>query len=98
MPDEIGLVTLGALMLVTGLMLQLRSTTITGGSLLTLHVAMLLAFAGWRAQLAVGAYLTMGGGAIFLIGLGLALYREQLLALPARIKRREGVFRVLAWR
>jgi hypothetical protein len=28
----------------------------------------------------------------------LSVYRERLLALPDRIKRHEGVFRVLGWR
>jgi hypothetical protein len=98
LPDEIGLLTISALMLLSGLMLQLRSTTITGGSLLALHVTLLLAFAGWKAQLAVGVYLSIGGAVIFLLGLSLAIYRDQLLMLPGRIERREGLFRVLAWR
>ncbi|HEY7087119.1 MAG TPA: hypothetical protein VH518_03460 [Tepidisphaeraceae bacterium] len=98
LPDELGLVTISSLMLMTGLMFELRSTTITGGLLLTLHIMMLLASATWEAQLAVGVYLSVGGGLIFLVGLLLAIYRERLLQIPGRIQRREGVFRVLAWR
>ena len=98
LPDEIGLVTISVLMLITGLMLQLRATTLIGGALLALHVALLLAFASWKAQLAIGVYLAIGGGVLFLIGLGLAIYREQLLLLPAKIEQRQGVFRILAWR
>jgi hypothetical protein len=97
-PDEIALVTVSALMLISGLMLQVRSTTITGGALLALHVAILLGFAGWKAQLAVGVYLSMAGAVVFLLGLGLAIYRERLLELPGRIRRHEGIFKVLAWR
>jgi hypothetical protein len=43
-------------------------------------------------------WLTIGGGLIFLTGLGLAVYRDRLLTLPDRVKNREGVFRVLNWR
>ena len=67
-PDELGLLTLSTLMLLSGVMLRLRSTTIMGGSLLALQLAMLLTFAGWQAQLAIGVYLSIGGGAIFLLG------------------------------
>lgn len=96
--DEMALLTVSSLMLMTGLMLQLRSTTLVGGSLLSLHVAMMLGFAGWEAQLALGVYLFIGGSAIFLTGLGLAVYRERIMTIPDRIHRREGVFKVLAWR
>jgi hypothetical protein len=98
LPDEIMLITLSLLMLLSGAMLQLRATTIVGGTLLGLHIVMLLAFAGWRAQLAVGAYLAIGGALLFLLGLGLAIYRERLMELPEKVLRREGVFRVLSWR
>jgi hypothetical protein len=42
--------------------------------------------------------LTIGGGVIFGTGLLLSIYRDRLLMLPDKIKRREGVFRVLSWR
>jgi hypothetical protein len=35
---------------------------------------------------------------IFGSGLVLAIFRDRLLTLPNRIKQREGIFRVLAWR
>lgn len=97
-PDEIALLTIGSLMLISGLIFQLQSTTITGGGLLALHMAVLLGFAGWKAQLALGVYLSIGGAVVFLAGLGLAIYRERLLQLPEKFQRREGVFKVLAWR
>jgi hypothetical protein len=96
--DEIALVTIASLLLISGLMLQLRATTLCGGILLAMHIVVLLAFAGWKAQLAVGVYLAMGGALVFFSGLVLAIYREQLLLLPQKIQRREGVFKVLAWR
>jgi hypothetical protein len=40
----------------------------------------------------------IGGGLFFGIGLLLSVYRDRLLTLPERFKRREGVFRVLSWR
>jgi hypothetical protein len=98
MMDELGLATVSVLMFVTGVMCRLRATTLVGGSLLVIHLAMLLVFAGMRAQLAVGVYLAIGGAAIFALGVLLSIFRDRLLALPQRIKQHEGAFRVLAWR
>ncbi len=98
LPDELGLLTASVLMFVTGIPLRIRATTLTGGSLLILHVAILLVFAGMRAQLALGVYLAAGGAMIFALGLLLSVYREKLLALPQRIRDKAGVFQVLAWR
>ena len=35
---------------------------------------------------------------LFAVGVALSVYRERLLALPERMKSREGVFQVLNWR
>jgi len=35
---------------------------------------------------------------LFAAGIALSVYRERLLALPDKIKAREGVFSVLSWR
>jgi hypothetical protein len=43
-------------------------------------------------------WMTIGGGLIFGSGIVLSVYRDRLLTLPAQVKRREGVFRVLTWR
>ena len=51
-----------------------------------------------EAAQSVGLFLAIGGLSVFLIVLGLMIYRERLLTLPDRIKRREGLFRVLDWR
>jgi hypothetical protein len=96
--DELGLATVSILMFVTGFLCRLRATTLVGGSLLAIHLAMLLVFAGMRAQLAVGVYLAIGGAVIFALGVLLSIYRDRLLALPQRIRHHEGVFGVLAWR
>ena len=48
----------------------------------------------WAEKLNTTAvYIMIGGGAFFLTGLLLSIYRDRLLALPDRFKRREGVFR-----
>jgi hypothetical protein len=96
--DELSLATVGVLMFVSGFMCRLRATTLVGGALLIFHLAMLLTFVGMKAQLAVGVYLSIGGAALFVLGMLLSIYRESLLALPKRIKEHEGLFRVLAWR
>jgi len=98
LPDELGLATISVFMFVSGVMCRLRATTLVGGALLVIHLAMLLVFAGMRAQLAVGVYLALGGAGIFGLGVLLSVYREHLLKLPERIKQHEGVFSVLAWR
>ncbi len=49
-----------------------------------MHLAMLLVFAGMQAQLAVGAYLALGGAALFTVGILLSIHRDRLLALPKK--------------
>jgi hypothetical protein len=96
--DEVGLATIATLMFITGLMCRLRATTLIGGGLLAMHLGMLLVFAGMQAQLAVGEYLAIGGAGLFTIGVVLSIHRDRLLALPRKVKERQGVFGVLAWR
>jgi hypothetical protein len=96
--DEIVLATVATAMFVTGVMCRLRATTLVGGGLLASHLAMLMVFAGMRAQLAVGVYLALGGAALFGVGVLLSIHRDRLLAIPKKISQREGVFGVLGWR
>src|SRR5207248_2650401 len=98
-PDELGLLAAGVLMLGTGFMLQLRSTTLTGAVLLVLYVLTLPMLIKQLENLSTAALLlAIGGGAVFTLGLVLSIYRDRLLTLPEKIKRREGIFRVLSWR
>jgi hypothetical protein len=99
-PDEFGLLAGGLLLLASGFVLQIKSTTLTGATMLTVYVVTLLLFArGLLEQVQTAAlWLAIGGGSIFAIGLLLAVYRDRLLSLPERVKNREGVFRVLNWR
>ena len=46
----------------------------------------------------IGIYLVLGGALLFGTGLFLSLYRDWLLALPAKVRRREGIFRIFDWR
>jgi len=63
-----------------------------------LYFLTLLIFIPWSRLNAVALAITIGGGTIFGFGLILAFFRDRLLALPERIKQREGVFRVFNWR
>jgi hypothetical protein len=97
--NEVGMLAAGLLLLATGYMFQIRSTTLTGGLLTALYLVGLVLFVRLPEQLQTTAvYIMIGGGLFFATGLLLSLYRDRLLALPDRIKRREGLFRVLTWR
>jgi hypothetical protein len=96
--NEFGFLAVSVLLLVTGFLFQLRATTLVGAALTALYFLTLLIFVPWGRLNAVATAITIGGGLIFGTGLVLSVYRERLLALPDRIKRREGVFRVLGWR
>jgi hypothetical protein len=94
--DELALITITIAMLVTGFGWQIRSTTFFGGTVFGLYLLMLLVDLG-RHQ-AVGVYLAIAGGVVFLLGVLLSVYRERLLTLPEQIAKREGIFKVLEWR
>jgi hypothetical protein len=51
-----------------------------------------------RESVIVGIYLTLGGVLLFGTGLILSVYRDRLLQLPDKIRRREGIFRIFDWR
>lgn len=96
--DELVLVTLGLLMLATGLAWRMRATTLLGGGALGGYLLVLLISLFRQPEVTMGAYLTGAGAALFLLGVALSIYRDRLLILPERIARREGVFQVLSWR
>ncbi|HEV3448222.1 MAG TPA: hypothetical protein VG099_26515 [Gemmataceae bacterium] len=98
-PDELGMLVVGILLLATGFMFQIKSTTLAGGSMVVLYLVTLLMFITMIPEIKTAAVLlTIGGAVIFGTGLLLSIYRDRLLMLPDKIKRREGVFRVLSWR
>jgi hypothetical protein len=97
--NEVGMLAMGLLMLATGFMFRIKSTTLSGAFLSVLYLVSLVLFLRVPEKLQTTAvYIMVGGGVFFAAGLLLSLYRDRLLALPERIKRREGVFRVLTWR
>jgi hypothetical protein len=97
--NEIGMLAAGLLLLATGFIFQIRSTTVTGAVLLALWLVTLVLYVHLPRELQTWAvYLMIGGGLFFGTGLLLSLYRDRLLTLPDRIKRREGIYRVLSWR
>ncbi|MCI0684206.1 MAG: hypothetical protein L0Y71_19020 [Gemmataceae bacterium] len=98
--DELGLIVIGVGLLGTGIVCRLKTTTLVGG--IALGAYLLIVIIGLHRFLdqsvIVGIYLTAGGGLLFATGLVLSVYRDRLLALPEKIKRREGIFKVLSWR
>ncbi len=96
--NEAGFLFVAVLLLGSGLILQLKATTMVGSGSTSLYFLTLLIFVPWSRMSAVGLLITIGGGVIFGTGLILAFFRDRLLTLPDRIKKREGVFKVLNWR
>jgi hypothetical protein len=97
--NEIAMLALGLLLLATGFTFQIKSTTLAGAFMTVTYLVTLLLYIRIPERLQTTAvYIMVGGGLLFGPGLLLAIYRDRLLQLPERIKRREGVFRVLTWR
>jgi hypothetical protein len=96
--NEVGFLALSLLLLTTGFLFQLRSTALTGAALTVLYFLGLLIFIPWSRLNTVAVSIIVGGGVLFATGLVLSLYRDRLMALPDKIKRRQGVFRILSWR
>lgn len=97
-PEEVAIVVLTILMLVTGYSWKVKSTTLSGGGTLFLYLLITIGQLAYRPQVATGVYLAVGGGLVFLTGVCLSMYREALLQLPDRIAKREGVFQIIGWR
>ncbi len=96
--DEAAMLIFGLLLLGAGCICQLRIPAIAGAVLTVLYLAGLLLFVPW-GQLGTAALVLAGGGAsLFLVGLGLSIFRDRLLALPQQVKERRGIFQVLGWR
>ncbi len=98
-PDELGLFVAGLVLLSSGIVLRIKSTTVTGGLALGLDLAGMLLFIRIpEARQTLGLFLAIGGLSLFAVALLLSVFRDRLLTLPDRIKRREGIYRVLDWR
>ena len=96
--DELGFLFVSILLLATGLMLQLRATTLVGGFMSAVYLCTFAILVPWQKVDMLATAILSGGAVLFGVGALLAFYREQILALPEAIQRRRGVFRVLDWR
>lgn len=96
--NEAGFLFVALLLLGSGLVFQLKSTTLVGSLGTVVYFVSLAMFIKFGRLNTVATLITVGGGTIFGVGLVLAFFRDRLLALPERIKNREGIFKVLNWR
>ena len=98
-PNELGMLAAGVLLLASGFMFQIRSTTLAGAGLLAIYLVTLVLYINMLENVQLAAiWMTIGGAVIFGTGILLSVYRDRLLTLPDQVKRREGIFRVLGWR
>lgn len=99
MLNEAGMFAAALVLITTGYLFRLRATTITGSIMAVLYLVTLLFYVRLpRGLQTTGVHLMIGGALFFGSGLLLSIYRDRLLTLPERIKRREGIFRILSWR
>jgi len=97
--NELGMLAAGVLLLASGFMLQIRSTTLAGATLLTIYLVTLVLYINMLENVQTAAiWIAIGGAVIFGTGILLSVYRDRLLTLPDQVKRREGIFKVLGWR
>ena len=96
--NEFGFLFVSVALLATGVLFQLKSTTIVGSAMTVLYFLTLVMFVPFGQMNSIALAITIGGGVIFGSGLILAFFRDRLLTLPDRIHRREGIFRVFSWR
>ena len=96
---EIGGFVIALFLLGSGIITQVRSTTLSGATLLVVFVFSNLLLINFPEQLQQTSVLMMiGGGTFFGVAILLSLYREKLIALPEKIKEGKGIFKVLKWR
>jgi hypothetical protein len=101
-PEELAIVILTIMMLVTGFSWKVKSTTLVGGGTLFLYLLIIIGQLAYQPQVATGVYLAIGGGLVFLMGVCLSMYRDVLLQLPDRLVAlgdgdpAEAVFRLTA--
>jgi hypothetical protein len=96
--NELGFLAISIALLATGVLFQLKFTTVVGSGMTILYFVTLALFVPWGSLNIVALAIITGGGIVFGSGLVLAVFRDRLLTLPNRIRQREGIFRVLSWR
>ncbi len=96
---EVGVLSIGLLLLGAGVLCRIRWSTIVGGSTLLVYVVSLIGLINVPDQLqSTAVYMMVGGGLFFGTAVMLSIYRDRLLSIPQRMQNGEGVFRVLKWR
>ncbi|MEM1061132.1 MAG: hypothetical protein AAGJ97_02265 [Planctomycetota bacterium] len=86
-------------LLAAGTLCRIRVTTFAGASMTAVYVLTLVCYLDVPDRLQnVATYLIAGGAVLFGGGITLSVYRERLLAIPGRLKNREGLFGILEWR
>ncbi len=96
--NEFGFLIVSILLLASGVVLRLKSTTMVGTSATIIYFLTLLIYVPWGQLNKVAIDITIGSGSLFGFGLALAVFRDRLLLLPEKIKHRQGMFHVLSWR
>jgi hypothetical protein len=96
---EVGTIVSSLVLLGSGLLCRIRSTTVAGGSLLIFFVGSMVTLIRLPNQLhSVSVMMMVGGGLFFATALLMSIYRDRLVSLPRRVKDGEGVYRILKWR
>lgn len=96
---EIATIAGSLILLGTGMLCRIRSTTVGGAFLMLTFVASLVTLVRIPDQLQNASVAMMVGGGVFLIAsILMSIYRDRLVALPNQVKEGEGVFQVLKWR
>ncbi len=98
--DDIGLIIACVVLFGSGVLCRIKTPTFIGAVGMFLYLLMILIDLQrhLKQQWIIGIYLTLGGVVLFGSGLVLSIYRDKLLSLPDRIRRREGIFRIFDWR
>ncbi len=96
---EIAAIAGGLVMLGLGIVCRIRSTSISGGILLTTFLVSLITLIRLPSQLHNASVVMMVGGGVFLgTAILMSIYRDRLVAIPQQVRDGEGVFQVLKWR
>lgn len=96
--NEAGFLFVTVALLGSGLVFQLKSTTLVGCLGTVVYFVSLAMFIKFGRLNTVATLITAAGGTIVGVGLVLAFFRDRLLAIPERIKNHEGIFKVFKWR
>lgn len=96
---EMAVIAIAMLLCGVGVMCQLRSATLVGGTGVGIYLLSLLTMIQFPALLQNAAVLMMiGGGLFFGVGLLLSIYRDYVISIPSRAKEGKGLFQILKWR